>query len=346
MKKSFSVFIVLFTVSRLFCQSNVIQIVIPQKIYVGDTVELHYSFVSELDLFSQAPAKSEMQLPLDRLTYESDNDDFLIKKLLLQKNGKSYTIIITFVPWKTGFLKIPDINLSDVIPIDSAIPFMIAPSACEVSSMLPENADIPLKEPCPPLLLPGTMYVIYGLLICFLLFAAIILNVVVRRKKIYDAIRRQITLRRYAKNARKTIRFLDSLLKDAAIADAEFARRFETGMRGYLTVRFGRNFTVEVSSRIGLLIEEASGGFLDGERQNASFSLVSLFIRADYIRFAQNSIDSQRLPKETYNASFNDGEKKSMVEAACSAILTFEDCRAMEKNVESKNKEGGENAWL
>lgn len=325
MKKLFSVITMLFLFFQAFCQSDVIQIVMPKKIYVGDTAELHYLFSSELDLFSQVYEKNEVELPLDRLAYESDTDDFLIKKAVLQKNGKSYTLILTFVPWVTGFLKIPDFTLSDLISIDSVIPLKITPLPFEVLSMLSESADVPLREPCPPLLLPGTMYVMYALLVIFLLFVAVVVNVVVRRNKIRDAIERHITLRRYARNARKTVRSLNALLKsEKSISDAEFAMLFENRMREYLSVRYGKNFKSHVSSKIGLLIEETAGGFLDDEKREACFSLVSLFIRADYIRFARNSLDSERLPTEKYSASFNDGEKRSMIENACSAIFAFE----------------------
>ncbi|MBD5413882.1 MAG: hypothetical protein HDR52_05630 [Treponema sp.] len=325
MKKLFSVIIVFFLFFQAVCQSDGIQIVMPKKIYVGDTAELHYLFSSELDLFSHVYEKNEMELPLDRLSYESDTDDFLIKKAVLQKNGKNYTLIITFVPWITGFLKIPDFILSDLILIDSLIPLKIAPQPVEVLSMLSESADTPLKEPCPPLLLPGTMYVMYALLVIFLLFVAVIVNVVVKRNKIRDAIERRITLHRYARNARKTVRSLNALLKsEKSMSDAEFAMLFENRMREYLSVRYGKNFKSQVSSSIGVLIEEATGGFLDDEKREACFSLVSLFVRADYIRFARNSVDSERLPQEKYRASFNEGEKKSLIENACSAIFAFE----------------------
>ena len=53
-------------------------------------------------------------------------------------------------------------------------------------------------------------------------------------------------------------------------------------------------------------------------------SLISVFYRTDYIRFAQNSIDSARLPHEKFSANFLPDEKSNICKNCTDFIKNIE----------------------
>jgi hypothetical protein len=72
------------------------------------------------------------------------------------------------------------------------------------------------------------------------------------------------------------------------------------------------------------LIFSVSDFVFTEEEESALDKLSRLFVRTDYIRFAQGSIDSQLLPVEEHRAELLDNERKTIVEETNSIINIFE----------------------
>ena len=163
LKKAFFVPLVIFgACACLFSQSDISQLVFPKRLYVGDTAELRYTFRSAIDFFNGDTDSDELVLPVAAFPFQIDNSEFSIEKASLQRNGDFYTVILTFIPWRTGIVDIPPFDLLSVLYGSAAVPVEINPQPFEVASVLPDGDDTQLRSSVTPLLIPGTMYVVYA----------------------------------------------------------------------------------------------------------------------------------------------------------------------------------------
>lgn len=326
LKKAFFVPLVIFGASAcLFAQSDISQLVFPKRLYVGDTAELRYTFRSSIDFFNGDSASDELVLPVAAFPFQIDNREFSIEKASLQRNGDFYTVILTFIPWRTGIVDIPPFDLLSVLYGSAAVPVEINPQPFEVASVLPDGDDTQLRSSVPPLLIPGTMYVVYAVIFLCIVLLILIVKAAVSYSDVAAAVRAYMTLKNYAKNARRTLKSLRRLEKKGAqFSDEEFCAVFQTIMRGYLSVRFGSSFNACTSSLISASLEESTGGFMSDAKMAQAELLEGLFRRADYIRFAAGSADSRRLPAEQYSAAFRQNERSEFTKKARTVIQTFE----------------------
>ena len=65
---------------------------------------------------------------------------------------------------------------------------------------------------------------------------------------------------------------------------------------------FGFDFSTVPSSRIAKVISNVTGDMLDEKEESVVMSICAMFVRTDYIRFAQGSIDSKLLPSNEHKA--------------------------------------------
>lgn len=328
--KKISVVLLFFFGASAFCfpQSDVSQLVFPKHIFVGDTAELRYTFRSPIDFFNGIESDDELPIPLTSFPFPIDSREFSVEKATLLHSGDFYVVVLTFVPWRVGTIDFPQFDLLTVLYGENAsgVPFVINPQPFDVDSVLPDGEDTQLRPPAPPLLIPGTAYTVYALL----LFAVVLLIVAVRIAVSYPAIaaalRSYMTLRRYEKSARRALRSLRRLeKKNEDFSDAEFCALFEKILRLYFSVRFGCPFETVVSSQICAVMENASGGFLEGAALEQAEIAEQLFRRADYVRFARGSADSRRSPAEKFSAALQSGERDDFMEKARSVIRVFEE---------------------
>lgn len=325
MKALNAVLFVLICSARLFYAEENVQFVFPKKIFVGTPVEIQYAFSSGEDFFpEQEDSAAEKPLLTEKLPFETENDDFSLQKAVVKKDGARYSVAFTLVPWRTGLIDIPPFNLYSAVFGSDCINFTIDLEPFEVSSLLDEYGADFAQKPLPPLLVPGTLYVLYALsaVLLVLIFAAV--QVFKHRVKIAAAVKNKIILQKYAQNARKTLRALKKLLKRQKLTDTDFCEAAQNIMRAYLNVRFGENFTVLVSFELSAAFERATGGFLDGERREKAENIASFFRRADYIRFAAGSFDAQKIPQEVYAACLKPAERENMIALLKDAISCFD----------------------
>ena len=324
-----------------FSQEDFLQQVIPSRIFIGDTAEIRLTFDSSVDFFENDPENDEKSLSLEKLPYESDNDEFTVSKMVLQKNGSSYTVVFTLTPWVTGNITLPEFNLVSVATMTSSAPFKISPRPFEVRSVLSDEREEQFFPPIGPLLLPGTIYFVWLFIIVFLIFLLILIFLFVRRKKIMDFLKIKRLLLFYAKNAKRTLKELKKLEeKDKKISDIEFSSIFQKILRKYLQERLGYRFLTVSTKEFSMAFQNATGGFLSEERMEVAEEIEGAFRRTDYIRYAQGSLDSQKFPSSEFAAVFQEGERKRILESARSLVNAFED----EKLSAPKKNGGGKDA--
>lgn len=165
-------------------------VLIPQHIFVGDTAQFLYP-LSEYEYQAFAVRGFALDIPIP-LKHISQNNEMTIRTITLVKRDATYYLAITFVPWETGAIHFPPLSS---LPLKRQLP------AVSVSSLLTGDSQITLKPPKPPLLLPGTDFILYGAVIVIVSFIGILslaLRAVLRnfRKKTLGSAKKRLSVLR------------------------------------------------------------------------------------------------------------------------------------------------------
>ena len=87
----------------IYIQSQ--QSTFPKAIYIGDKAELRCSFSSGAALSTGSLSAENFSQSLDFSLYD-------INEITLQKTGTDYyTLVINFIPWRTGIVAFPDYEI-------------------------------------------------------------------------------------------------------------------------------------------------------------------------------------------------------------------------------------------
>ncbi|MBP5441805.1 MAG: hypothetical protein J6Y60_01050 [Treponema sp.] len=344
MKRFFSlIFCLALSCSALFAQSSlnaaddfVQQILFPKIVYVGDQTELQFTFNSPVDFFAPAdPAHingDTLYIDPSQPEFFSADESFTVKQVALYRNGMSYTLQVSFIPWKPGVIDIPSFNLNACIigskTEDGQTPetfgeYRIDLQPFTVESLSQKSGDLSLRPPSPPILLPGTNYVLWTVIIAGIIFLFLITFLLARIRVIqefYYTIREKLGLMR---NSHVTRRKLKRLL-DSQADDVDFASSWQRIVRSYLEYRFGCPFGSVTASHVAGVINNATGNMLSDNQESAVMDLVSLFTRTDYIVFAQGSIDSRLDPPQEHEAAFAEGERMEIIKITDRCIVGLE----------------------
>lgn len=304
------------------------QVLVPQNVYIGDSAELRVSFSSE-NAHKLLKDSSSVELPLSNFVEDLQFQDYQIEKITLLSNGQNnYNFVITFIPWKTGNINFPNYNL---LPEENVI---LKFETVSISSLL-KDESVGLQEQAAPLLLPGTAYKVYGILILSILVLFVGIRLIVKRDSVSSYIKRRKLLKKYKKNKKSTIKNLSKILKNNDLSDVDFASNIQNAMRNYLEVRFDFPFTKTVSSEIKekylFAVESAS------EQKVCAIECVQkIFCQTDIIRYGQKSFGINK-------TSFLENEKETLVDQLIQSIETLEVVEVFEIENKEKNIKEGEN---
>ncbi len=255
------------------------QILVPKKVYIGDTAELRCTFNNGSETLKQLVANGVSELSL----VSQNTTDYDIKSITISPAGVDfYQISVTFIPWKTGELQFPALNIEGS---DLTIEFQPVQIVSLVST--DSNNATTLRETASPLLLPGTTYKLYGALTAFIILLIVLIRIIVKRKSILFYFANQKLLRRYKKNKKQTIRSLRQIQDESD--DTVAAEKIQKLMRNYLEVRFDYPFTRSATSEIAKGWLTATGGLLSETKEEAFGEIAAGFIRTDFIRYSQDA---------------------------------------------------------
>ena len=298
------------------------QILIPKKVYIGDTAELRCTFNSPDPFLKQLTSSGIAELPLVSQSAESQ-EEYVIKNISLSPSGIDfYQLTITFIPWKTGDLLFPSMEIEGSDIVLEFQPIQI------VSLITNENTNTStIRDTAAPLLLPGTTYKLYGTLSVFVIFLLICIRIILKRKNILFYINQKRLLKKYKKNKKQTIRNLYKIADEAEAAkidDQTAAENLQKSLRTYLEIRFDYPFTHTVASEIMQGWQTATGGLLSDTKTEAFGNIAASFIRTDFIRYSKNG-------------KFEENELINLIEKIISQI------QILEQNEESLSGSNSDN---
>ena len=257
------------------------QILIPKKVYIGDTAELRCSFNSGSSVLKALVANGTTELSL--VSYNNSSPDYDIKSISLSPAGVDfYQLTVTFIPWKTGLIQLPSLELENA---ELQIDFQPVQIVSLISTDSTNTTT--LKDTAAPLLLPGTTYKLYGSLAVFVLLLIVLTRIIIKRESLLFYIKTKRLLRKYKKNKKQAIRLLKEL-PDQKDPDPLIAEKLQKLLRNYLEVRLDFPFTKTVTSEMMQGWQKASGGLLSDEKTEAFGEIAAAFIRTDFIRYSSN----------------------------------------------------------
>jgi len=131
---------------------------VPQTIFVGDSgrlvVPLGRAFSRINPFILDVPEK----LP--------ETPELLIRRLELERRGGGARLLIDFIPYASGVLSIPDLEIQS--PGEGTEPLVLSGLEIQVASIL-NPSQMSLSGPAAPIAVPGTSFLIYGTIIVFIL---------------------------------------------------------------------------------------------------------------------------------------------------------------------------------
>ena len=281
----------------IYIQSQ--QSTFPKAIYIGDKAELRCSFSTGTALTAGSLSAENFVQPLDFSLYD-------INDVLLQISGTDYyTLVISFTPWRTGQISFPDFEIEGV----GTVHF----EGVQIKSIVEQQGATDIRTFSSPLLLPGTAYKIYGGIAAFVVLLIVLIRLIVKWRSVVLWFKNVKLKRRYARSKRYTIRSLKALVTKNEEA-SEICTRLQKLMREYLELRFEYPFTKTLTSEMSLAFDKATCGLADEKRQDVFESIISIFIRTDYIRFSSAA-----------NACFKEGELSTIVNTLIESINIIEE---------------------
>ena len=285
-----------------------LQLVMPKIIYIGDTVEIRYIFHSEAKIFGGDFAESPsafLNLNTDYDFFKANAADFAVTKASLEKINAEYTLTMTVIPWKTGYLQIPPFNLNSLVnsSLDFSrsiagsrssmaitfTPFIISLSPIEVKSLLTKSGNKNFMPQSAPLVMSGTTAFLVILAIISLIVFSVLLFILMHIPKVASFIKNISYLYSLKKNSRKSIKSLVKLQKESGhiASDKDFAEKIQHIIRNFLNRRFDCDFSSISTSKLYAEFIAISGGSLDSHQEDTVEKLLAIFSRLEYIRFAR-----------------------------------------------------------
>ena len=297
------------------------QVLVPKQVYIGDRAELRCTF------------NTNAQIKAEGFCGELDYNQYDIKDVKLQSSGvNSYTLTIAFVPWRTGDIIIPDYKLSEEAgaygseAADNELIIHFNP--VNIVSLTQKDSITSLRDSASPLLLPGTIYKLYGSLIAAILILIVGIRLIVKHKDVAFFISRLVSSVKNNSNRKRTIKQLGKITKNTQLADNDVAAEIQKILRTYLEKRFDYPFSKTVTSELSAAFTKLTGGLLSEEKQDAYDDIVIAFVRTDYIRYSSSS-------------KFGDDEKTELVKKLIYDIETVENTKSEKSLPAEKNEASG-----
>lgn len=278
MKKSFFIICFLLCVLFGFSQTllNEVLTVLPKDVYIGDIIEIRYSFTTNINLTDDLSLN--IQLP--------ENPNYDILSATLSGTNGNYLLSLSCIPWKVGSLDIPKIDLSEYSETLSTS-FAIDIPSISVQSIIERTQKKELRPIVAPILIPGTTWIVYLLIFFGIIVLGVVIFILVNTKKVISLWNDFTKKRVSKKNLKKTIRRIKKLNKHSAQLDNNtFAKELSLITRQFLSTRFKYNFNSVVSSRIYFELNTIFQDMLPESIVEKIDSISNILSRCDYIRFS------------------------------------------------------------
>ncbi|MBR6913855.1 MAG: hypothetical protein IKN34_08665 [Treponema sp.] len=346
MKKTFLIFIFLQFSFLLNAVEGGTQFVFPKNIYVGDDVEISYTFRTEINLlfddFDSESDFSTLKLTSDFSGFNKLSDKCFVKNASITRTGTEYTLLINAVVWKTGTIDFQPFDLVSLIYLslpeekfaESRGVFWIDLEPFEVGSIAEKNGVVSFLRHASPILLPGTKFLIILLSVSLVVAVFLLVFFFMHVPAISDFFSRVLLAATMKRNSRIAVRHLRKLLKKSpSFDDREFAAEFQKILRKFLCSHFKEDLSCATTNDLSRKFAKI---FLDDVPVEFE-RFVDIFARTDYIRFAHGKSDSSFIK----NAEID--ERKNLVDEVVFTIIALgrEVSRASVKSQPMEELNGG-----
>jgi len=252
-------------------------VLVPREVFIADEAELTFGTAA-----FPGPSKAETVAPGAVLTVlPADlpiSADVTVKSVQVKVGDNGAQVTVRFVPWKTGMLQLPSFILRGV---------SITPPPVRIGSLVDKTGITVLESARSPLLVPGTTYLLYGLIAVFLAFCALAIAAAVHiRRSLTRILEKNHSGRRLAL-IHKQLRLLEKQVRKTGSAD--WYRTFARVFRMYFGSLCAGDSTCFSASTAAEIVSAL---------RNASFPVerVSDFLkRTDAIRFSGRPVPDNRL---------------------------------------------------
>ncbi len=279
----------------------------PPLIFVGDIAELTYDYKTDAAVTECSANASELS---------TDEVTVLSASLTVRSLGNAFTgsknrvtVTLQFIPWQSGtvsvkaipqgfFKECPELEIIEIPPFT-------------VQSILEQTGETELKAMRPPLVVPGTTYAVYGLLIFAVLVFISLIIFAFRFEKVKDFFSTVFYSRFHSKNYRIHLKQVNKLRRTLEQGDDKFfAQRIQQILRSYLSGKYNEKFLAMTTKEI----------LEDAELKETGTDVESLLSKTDAIRFA-----GKTLKQNTENNKLeNLNDRLSVLEELLQALLKIE----------------------
>ena len=197
------------------------QILVPKKVYIGDTAELRCTFNSPEQLLKSITKNGTTELLGEEFIQSEDllnSADFDIQSIKFSPAGVDYyQLSIIFTPWKTGSIQFSPLTITGSQAEETGMPdqsVIISFQPLQIVSLITSESTAAnsLRGIQNPLLLPGTTYKLYSAIAIFLVVLIISIRLIVKHESIAFFISSQKLKYKYKKNRKRTIKQLKRII--------------------------------------------------------------------------------------------------------------------------------------
>lgn len=291
--------------------------VIPRDVFIGDEMEIRYAFSSDRKLLASDTDIRSLDVP--------DSDDVTVLGTQLTKEADRYVLTVRCIAWKTGTVQLPEIVLlrgnaaastdEEGNDVTEAEPdYSVKIPSVTIQSVVDYTGKTDLQPARPPLVIPGTTWIIYVIIVVSILLFVVLIVALIRfdavKNRFFAVFASALIARNYRLLRRRIKRFLKRYLK----ADTEvFATELAHFIRGYMSVRFKTDFDSVTASEFVSVFAAAMNYTGSPEAFGATEVIADILLRCDYVRFSGDT-------GETGTIS---GDERSTL---CSEFLTAVAC--------------------
>ncbi len=243
-------------------------ILVPREVFVADEAELGFETAAFSGLAD--PGVVLTVLPADLPV----SVDSTIKSIEVQIGSTAAQVTVRFVPWKSGIVQLPSFTLLGV---------RVIPPPVRIASLADKTGRTVLESARSPLLVPGTTYLLYGLIAVFLAVLSLAIAGAVHIRKYLSLFLEKNQAGRRVVLIHKQLRMLEKQARKTGAA--EWYCTFAAVLRMYLASLctgksggFSASTASEIVSVFGDILGSSSG--LTVTR------LCSLLKRTDLVRFS------------------------------------------------------------
>ena len=248
-------------------------VLVPREVYVGDTAE--FSFVT--NAFGDLLIPGTVQvLPRENLP---SSPLVSVESVLITARADGALVVIRFVPWTSGLVQLPPFSWEKI---------RVVPPSVRIGSVLELTGASEIAPPRGPLLVPGTTWLLYGMIGAVLAASAVCIFGFLRLRRYFRAnpFRRESAIRR--KKLFRELKYLDRGIRKMSIP--RWYASFASVIRSYAGSLCAGDHSALHAATASEIVSEISARFSRLYPEDSRFRLLdasrALLERIDGIRFS------------------------------------------------------------